>query len=190
MARPVQHRQDAVRRLGEVFRQHGYEGASLTEITAGTGLGKGSLYNFFPGGKEEMASAVLADIDGWFADAIFRPLRQDPDPAVAIALMIDGVAAYFDGGGRVCLVGVFALGQVRDRFADRVQGYFAEWTDALAAALARGGRPPDQARDLAEDAVLAIQGALVLARAVDDRGVFTRALDRLRGRLAPVEGDG
>ncbi len=186
----AQQRQDAIRRLGEVFRQHGYEGASLAGITAGTGLGKGSLYNFFPGGKEEMAAAVLADIDGWFTDAIFRPLRQDPDPAAAVAAMIDGVAAYFDGGGRVCLVGVFALGEVRDRFADRVQGYFAEWTNALAAALARGGRPPAAARDLAEDAVLAIQGALVLARAVDDRMVFTRALDRLRGRLAPMQRDG
>lgn len=190
MARLVQERRDAVRRLGEVFRQHGYEGASLALITAGTGLGKGSLYNFFPGGKEEMAAAVLDDIDGWFAEAIFRPLRQDPDPAGAVAGMIDGVAAYFDGGGRVCLVGVFALGEVRDRFAERVQGYFAEWTAALAAALVRGGRAPAIAGDLAEDAVLAIQGALVLARAVDDRAVFGRALDRLRTRLAPMQGAG
>ncbi len=184
MARLVQQRGDAIRRLGEIFRQYGYEGASLGLITAGTGLGKGSLYNFFPGGKEEMAAAVLADIDGWFAEAIFRPLRQDPDPAAAVEAMIDGVAAYFDGGGRVCLVGVFALGEVRDRFALRVQGYFAEWTAALAEALARGGRPPEVAADLAEDAVLGIQGALVLARAVDDRTVFARALDRLRTRLA------
>jgi hypothetical protein len=81
---------------------------------------------------------------------------------------------------------VFALGEVRDRFAQRVQGYFAEWTAALAAALARGGRTPEAAADLAEDAVLGIQGALVLARAVDDRAVFARALDRLRVRLAPL----
>ncbi|WP_164094666.1 TetR family transcriptional regulator, partial [Serratia marcescens] len=45
--------------LGEVFREHGYEGASLAVIGARTGLGKGSLYHAFPGGKEEMASAVL-----------------------------------------------------------------------------------------------------------------------------------
>ena len=46
--------------LGEVFRAHGYEGASLTLITQATGLGKGSLYNFFPDGKEQMAAEVLA----------------------------------------------------------------------------------------------------------------------------------
>lgn len=189
MARLVRERRDAVRRLGEIFRRHGYEGTSLALITAGTGLGKGSLYNFFPGGKDEMAAAVLDDIDGWFADAIFRPLRRDPDPVAAIGAMLDGVAAYFDGGGRICLVGVFALGEVRDRFAARVQGYFAEWTSALSDALARCGHPPDVAADLAEDAVLAIQGALVLARAVDDRMVFGRALDRLRIRLAPVNAD-
>jgi hypothetical protein len=42
------------------------EGASLSLISEATGLGKGCLYHFFPGGKEEMADAVLSEIDGWF----------------------------------------------------------------------------------------------------------------------------
>ena len=60
MARIVMERADVLPMLGEVFREHGFEGASLAAITARTGLGKGSLYHFFPGGKEEMAAAVLA----------------------------------------------------------------------------------------------------------------------------------
>ena len=48
--------------VAEVFRAHGYEGATLSVITEATGLGKGSLYHFFPGGKEELAAAVLADL--------------------------------------------------------------------------------------------------------------------------------
>ena len=39
------------------------------------------------------------------------------------------------------------------------------------------------ARGEAEDAVAAIQGALVLARAADDLGVFARVMRRLEKRL-------
>ncbi|TGQ06111.1 helix-turn-helix domain-containing protein, partial [Mesorhizobium sp. M00.F.Ca.ET.217.01.1.1] len=57
MRRIAPERADLPSIIGEVFREHGYEGASLALIGAATGLGKGSLYHFFPGGKEEMARA-------------------------------------------------------------------------------------------------------------------------------------
>ena len=105
-------RREVLRALGEVFRAHGYEGASLTLITEATGLGKGSLYHLFPGGKEQMAAEVLADIDGWFELNIYAPLREASDPARAIAAMIAGVDRVFSfrrsrlsgrtGGARFC----------------------------------------------------------------------------------------
>jgi TetR/AcrR family transcriptional repressor of lmrAB and yxaGH operons len=78
---------------------------------------------------------------------------------------------------------VFALGCERDRFAAQVRDYFAEWIDALSAALQRGGRDAATAQALAEEVVGAIQGALVLARALDRPAAFTDALQRLRLRL-------
>ncbi|HEX7986494.1 MAG TPA: TetR/AcrR family transcriptional regulator [Duganella sp.] len=181
MARVMGERGDVVPLLAEVFRAYGYEGASLARISEGTGLGKGSIYNFFPGGKEEMADAVLADIDNWFRERVFQPLRHDAGRGVAD--MLTAVGRYFLSGRKVCLVGVFALGHERDRFAERVRAYFAEWIDALALALERGGRAAGVARELAEDAVGAIQGALVLARAADEPELFMRTLERLRRRL-------
>jgi AcrR family transcriptional regulator len=170
--------------LGEVFRVHGYEGASLTLITAATGLGKGSLYHVFPGGKSQMASEVLAEIDGWFERHVFVPLRDEPDARRGIAAMFDAVDAYFRSGRRVCLVGVFALGAARDEFSVAVHGYFAAWTEALAQALRRAGHDRAQAGELAEDVLAGIQGALVLARAADQPKLFARALTRLRKRVA------
>lgn len=168
--------------LAEVFREHGFEGASLALIGERTGLGKGSLYHFFPGGKEEMAAAVLAEIDGWFEQHIFRPLREE-DPRRAVPEMIRAVDGYFRSGRRVCLVGAFAMGDVRDRFGAAIRGYFAAWTDALAQSLERGGLDAEAARDRAEEAVAAIQGALVLARALDEPAAFRRSLDRIEARL-------
>ena len=76
-----------------------------------------------------------------------------------------------------------ALGNERDRFADRVRDYFAAWIDALAAALVRTGRKPQEANALAREVVGGIQGALVLARAFDQTDVFTDALASLQERL-------
>ncbi len=183
MPRLVHTREDVLPALGEVFREHGFEGASLAHITARTGLGKGSLYYFFPGGKEEMATAVLDHIDAWFETEVFAPLRTEADAPAALAHMLEAVDRYFRSGNRVCLVGALALGVTRDRFAARLAGYFTAWRAALAEALVRAGHPPAVAQEMAEDGVAAIQGALVIARALDDTGAFTRAMARLRDRL-------
>jgi AcrR family transcriptional regulator len=183
MARTIAERGDVVPRLAEVFRTYGFEGASLARITQGTGLGKGSIYHFFPGGKEEMADAVLSEIEAWFRDQVFLPLAGSQDVAAGLDRMFGAVADYFLAGRKVCLVGVFALGQERDRHAEQVQRYFAEWIAALAAALRRAGHDEADAAGLAEEVVGGIQGALVLARAHDQPQLFMRALARLRERL-------
>jgi len=185
MARVIAEREDVIPLLAEVFRTYGFEGASLARITEGTRLGKGSIYHFFPGGKEEMAAVVLEQIDGWFRQHVFEPLRGSADAKQGIAAMFDEVGRYFLSGRKVCLVGVFALGNERDRFAERVRDYFAVWIDALAEALVRAGHSRKEAHALAEEAVGGIQGALVLSRAFDRTEVFTAALDRLRARLLP-----
>jgi TetR/AcrR family transcriptional repressor of lmrAB and yxaGH operons len=183
MAKPVSERADLLPLLAEVFRSHGYEGATLALIGEATGLGKGSLYHFFPGGKEQMAAEVLAEIDRWFEVNIFAPLRGSDDPARAIAGMIKAVDSYFRSGHRMCLVGIIALGASRDTFAVQVQDYFARWNDSLAQLLRRSGLSASVARRRSADALLTIQGALVLARALDDSRVFSQAMADMKGRL-------
>jgi hypothetical protein len=40
------------------------EGVSLAMLQKATGCGKGRLYGFFLGGKEEMMNSVLVDLSG------------------------------------------------------------------------------------------------------------------------------
>lgn len=182
MTSKLAERSEVIPLLGEIFREHGYAGASLSAITARTGLGKGSLYHFFPGGKDEMARVVLDDVADWFETRVFAPLRDSEDPAAGIDLMFRAVVQFFHSGRRVCLVGTFALDETRDLFATEVQSYFTAWTRALAAALRRRGLETRHARETAEDVVAGIQGALVLARAQDDPALFVRAMKRLQQR--------
>lgn len=173
-----------ITRLGEVFRDHGFEGASMTEISKATGLGKGSLYHAFPGGKEQMAEAVLADIDQWFETNVFRPLAdEEKRPLAAVQNMLDACETYFRNGGRVCLVGVFALGSTRDRFSHAIASYFHRWHDALRTCLSRANLNKRAADDLSEEILSRIQGGLIIARAFDDPSCFGREIDRLRNVL-------
>lgn len=183
MPRIVADRSDTLTRLGGVFREYGYEGATITRITKATGLGKGSLYHLFPGGKEEMVAAVLDEIDSWFDSHVFSVLRSPAPPRDGISAMFKAVVAYFRSGRRVCLVGVLALGDTRDVFACAVRNYFTRWVAALADALVRSGWDTTAATALAEEIVAGIQGAIVLTRALDDPTVFTRTIARLRARL-------
>ncbi len=181
--RVLTDRESALPALAEAFREHGYDGASLAVLSKATGLGKGSLYNFFPGGKEEMMAAVLDDIDRWFADAIFRPLEDISSPAKAIGSMFDVVSAYFQSGRRVCIIGSLGLNAAGEVFAARVRQYFARWIGAVARCLERGSVPPGLAVERAEEAVSGIQGAIVLTRALGDEAAFARGVDRLRSSL-------
>jgi len=183
MARTVSERSDVLPLLAEAFREHGYEGASLALIGEATGLGRGSLYHFFPGGKEEMASAVLGEIEAWFETNIFEVLRTAEHPESALLQTLDATEEYFRSGRRICLVGAFALSDTRDRFSRALRHYFNEWRAAVAAALTKTGQTSPEAAANAEEIVLGIQGALVLARALDDPGIFSRAIGRIRSRL-------
>jgi AcrR family transcriptional regulator len=174
----------AIPALAEAFREHGFQGASLAQLSEATGLGKGSLYNFFPGGKEEMAAAVLANVDEWFTVSVFTPLeRAAAGDSGAIEAMLDAVDGYFRSGQRVCLQGAFALGRERDLFADRIGGYFSHWIDALTAALRGLGADEPQARAAAVGTVAAIQGAIVLSRALSRPDIFREVIEQQRARL-------
>ena len=71
-------RDEVVARILTVFRDFGFDGASLAELSKATGLGRSSLYHYFPGGKDEMAVAVLERIDTWMREralAAFQAAR-------------------------------------------------------------------------------------------------------------------
>lgn len=186
MAKLVAERQDVVPILGEVFRENGYEGASLKRIEARCGLGKGSLYHFFPGGKKEMAEAVLADISAWFDSRILCPLQDNTSAKEALQTMFVNVADYFRSGSRVCLLGAFALDSTRDDFAASIDRFFRRWQVALTQTLSCAGHTADQASLLADETLALIQGAIVLARATNDAAVFSRLLQQQEQKLLSV----
>ena len=180
MARVILEREDVVARLVDVFREYGYGGTTVARITARTGIGKGSLYHFFPEGKNAMAAAAIEHVRAWFEDNVYDGLRSGEDATRRLDDMLDTVEAYFLRGGRVCLVGAFALGDARDLFANAIAGYFADWRAALAQVFRECEAEDERCLAYAELVLARIQGALVLSRALDSEAAFTGEIERLR----------
>src|SRR3546814_16868370 len=111
-----------------------------------------------------MAAAVLAHVDDWFEREIYAPLRAAGAGEVpaAITAMFDTTAQYFRGGGRVCLVGAFALDDTRDRSAAVVQDSFRRGIASLATAPEQARVQQPAPRD--EMRVAALTGASLVAR--------------------------
>ncbi len=178
---------EVLAQLAKVFRQYGYEGATLARLSEATGLGKASLYHHFPKGKEEMAAAVLNQMKHWFEERILTPLRDGGAPADRIRTMSKNVDELYNRGQQTCLLSVLALGESKDLFHTQIRFALNIWLDTLAKVLVEEGLDPECARQRAEDAILQIQGALVLARGLDDTAPFERVIKRLPEELlSPV----
>jgi AcrR family transcriptional regulator len=172
-------RPEIIAALTEVFRERGYEGASLARLAAATGLKKASLYYHFPGGKEEMAEAVLDALAAWFTENMFAPLRGDEPLEARVQAMRAALDAHYGGGEKGCLFGLLAMGETRDRFASRTAAFFGAWIASLSAALIEAGFEDEDAVRRAADVVMEVEGALMLSRGLADTGPFQRVLRRL-----------
>ena len=166
-------------RLLDAFRDKGYEGASLSELSATTGLTKASLYHYFPDGKEEMATAVIAHLDRQLAEILYKPLASSEPPAKKLAAMIRTIDAFYEGGRKACLLERLCTAADRARFDRPLRRSFAAWVDAVERLCIEAGLPRSVARERAEDFVVRVEGALVMCAGTRDYGVFARTLKDL-----------
>jgi AcrR family transcriptional regulator len=81
MPAPLLTKDEMLARLMDLLREKGFDGASLSDISESTGLGKSSLYHHFPNGKQEIALQGLAYLEAQLEQAVFEPMRSSDTPA-------------------------------------------------------------------------------------------------------------
>lgn len=184
MSRPATVPQEEIlARLQRRFRASGYDGASLARLAEETGLAKAGLYHHFPGGKQDMAAAVLSAAGAWMEEHLFRPLRQPGAPAQRLAAMTAALDGYYAGGKEPCLLELFSSGEARQVFGEQVRRGLTRWIGSMASVLENAGADREAALALAEDALVRIQGALVISRGLQTQAPFSRLLQRLPEEL-------
>ena len=155
----------------------------MARIAKASGLGKASLYHYFPEGKAQMAAAVLEWVQRWFEQHVFAPLESVHPPRQRIVAMLDGLNGYYEHGQCACLPALFALTAERDLFTAPIHDFYSRWLDALAQTLMDSGLARDIAQRRAYDGLERIQGALVLARGLGDDKLFAAMAQVLPDQL-------
>lgn len=172
-------KEEVIDRLFTVFRDKGFDGASLADLSRATGLGKSSLYHYFPKGKEQMAEAVLARAVA-LIDSALLAVAESRDPLKArLRKIVASLEQLYLGGRTPCVLGQLSTAMLGTDARQSLRTAFAHWITAIAKLAAESGMSPAHARDFAEDWVASVQGALVLQAALGDVGPFKRTMNAL-----------
>jgi AcrR family transcriptional regulator len=152
----------------ELFRRQGYNGTALSQISEASGATIGSIYHFFPGGKEALAVAAV-ETSGAVYRALFEAfLGEATDPAEGVRNVFTGAAVLLAETDFIdpCPIGTIAreVANTSEPLRAAASRTFASWIDAAAEHLRRAGVPDDEAVALATLCVAAIEGAFVLCR--------------------------
>jgi AcrR family transcriptional regulator len=165
--RPTRDR--IVTATAELFRRQGYNGTGLKQVTQAAGAPVGSVYHFFPGGKDELAETVILTSGRAYQELFEAIYAEEGDPIAAVGAFFDGAAAVLAETGYVdaCPIGTVALevASTNDRLRRATQAVFAGWIDAATAHLVTAGITEGEAGELAVTLVAAIEGGFMLSRA-------------------------
>ncbi|MEJ7583555.1 MAG: TetR/AcrR family transcriptional regulator [Acidimicrobiales bacterium] len=162
-----------------LFQQRGYTGSGLKQISTDSAAPFGSLYHFFPGGKEELAAVTLRWSGLGYQLLVEAVLDAAPD-------IVSGVRDAFAGATETlresdyadaCPIATVALevASTNEGLRRVTAEVFEGWLAALAGRFAAAGIGVERARELAIVFVATIEGGFLLSRAAKD----TTAMDAL-----------
>ena len=154
----------------ELFRRQGFAGTGVKQIVTAAQAPFGSLYHFFPGGKEELGAEAVRVSGGRYEQLI--PAVFDPAPD-----LVSGVRTFFAAAAEhlrdtdyedACPIATVALevSSTSETMRRACADVFESWISAGAERFERAGLPPSTARELTIGMLAALEGAFVLARAL------------------------
>lgn len=162
----------------ELFRLHGYNGTAVKQIVESASAPFGSMYHFFPAGKEELGAATIrwsGAIYGELIDLFFVP---GTDPVAATRQFFEAAADTVRDTDFVdaCPIATVALevASTSEPLRIATAEVFESWLVGLDAFLVGAGLTKAQARQTSVALFSLLEGAFILARATrDDRHVRT-----------------
>ncbi len=166
---PSATRERIVEASAGLFRQHGYNATGVKQIVTAAQAPFGSLYHFFPGGKEQLGAEAIRTSGALYEQLIPAVFDPAPDP-------VSGVRAFFAGAAQhlidtdyadACPIATVALevSSSSETMREACAEVFESWVVAGARRFEAEGISRDRARELTIAMLCALEGAFVLARA-------------------------
>lgn len=189
--RPTTPKEKMVLAALDLLREAGLSGAGINSVIGKSGAPKGSLYHYFPGGKNELMTAALRMAEASVGDNL-RHVFGGPAPLgakVRALFTATGGALEANKFTKGCPVAAVTLDldQASDELRQVCGAIFDDWLDAIAAGLEEV--PVGERRPVAGLILATLEGAIILARARSTKGVLLGAgaslSDMLEARFPP-----
>jgi TetR/AcrR family transcriptional regulator, transcriptional repressor for nem operon len=165
-AQAATNRERIIAEAARLFRQGGFDGISIADVTKSAGLTHGGFYGHFDSKEELMAEACQRAVGSMLED--WRAVTQkSKDPLAAITKPYLSMR-HRDDAGAGCLMA--ALGPEVSRQAAPVRNVVTDCLRSVLDALAHltVGKTAAQRRKEAIVTFATLVGALVVARAIND----------------------
>ena len=152
-----------------LFRAQGYSGTGLKQLAQEADAPWSSMYHFFPGGKQQLATEVVRYAADLYAALLAKAFAAFSDPADAVAAIFKTEAKIltesdFRNGCPVASVTLDVASTV-DELRVPCAEAFDLWIGTIAQGLAATGLSPKEAKALASYVLSSLEGAIVLSRA-------------------------
>jgi AcrR family transcriptional regulator len=151
-----------------LFQRQGLNGTSMKEITDGADATTGSLYHFFPGGKDELAAEVIKTSGAGYLELFQLVTAVATTSAQAMTMLFEGAAATLEQSDFVDACPIFTVAHevasADETLRQACESVFTSWTATATAMFRAEGLRPKFAAELATTVVAAIGGAFILAR--------------------------
>jgi len=168
VARAAEHRDNLVRTAMRLFRRQGYASTGLQQILAESGAPRGSLYHYFPAGKEGLGEAAITLAGEMILEMLDELAARHREPRAFLRAYCRTMAGWMEESAfqSGCPVATTLLETAPQSPAITAAGQQAveRWTRVVSDVLARGGLDRRAARTKARLVISAMEGALILAR--------------------------
>jgi TetR/AcrR family transcriptional regulator, lmrAB and yxaGH operons repressor len=161
-------RDNLIEATSRLLEAKGYAGTGLSEILKASKAPKGSLYHYFPGGKDELVAAAVARAGERTAQRIRENLERSEPAAAAVGEFVQRIAqavesSDFSAGGPLQIVAL-ETASTNPRSNQACQQAYRQLQAAFAEKLLANGRAPDEAERLAVLIMASIEGGIILSR--------------------------
>lgn len=179
----------------ELFRRQGYTGTGMKQIAAEAAAPFGSVYHFFPGGKEELGAETIRTSGRMYTQLFATIASEAPDLLSAVHDFFAGAAEtlretdYADA----CPIATVALevASTNETLRLATADVFTEWIDGASAYFAHMGIPHARAREHAFAMLSLLEGAFIFCRALRSTEPMevagTAAVEAVRKALEEAE---
>lgn len=168
MSAPPKHRGAIVRAAATLFRRNGYAATGINEIAELAGAPKGSLYHYFPDGKDAIGEAAVRFAGKGLVVTLEKLEAEHRSAASMLQAYCRLLAGWMAKSGfrDGCPISTTLLESApqSERIAQAGREAFAAWGVVIARALIRDGFSKPEARRLSTLAISSIEGALILSR--------------------------